>query len=205
MIKKEDFSCPKCRHNNRVKIIETVEKDKIAKVIDKSIFKQECKKCHEIISVEYPLKVQGNEYLIYYTPGKNLALEKNTSKINRVCDTFEDLKEKILILEDDLNDIIIEVVKDEIKNNLDQLDIKNIADLERIRYNSKNEKYLNFSLVGIGKLVGFEIIKYQNLVKKIKIKKIDKSVLIDEYTYKNYIRRGNYEITNKKRFSFFKW
>ena len=204
MIKKEDFSCPKCRHKNRVKIIETVEKDKIAKVIDKSIFKQECKKCHEIISVEYPLKVQGNEYLIYYTPGKNLALEKNTSKINRVCDTFEDLKEKILILEDDLNDIIIEVVKDEIKNNLDQLDIKNIDDLERIRYNSKNEKYLNFSLVGIGKLVGFEIIKYQNLVKKIKIKKIDKSVLIDEYTYKNYIRRGNYEITNKKRFSFFK-
>ena len=54
MIKKEDFSCPKCRHKNRVKIIETVEKDKIAKVIDKSIFKQECKKCHEIISVEYP-------------------------------------------------------------------------------------------------------------------------------------------------------
>ena len=43
------------------------------------------------------------------------------------------------------------------------------------------------------------------MIKKIKIKKIDKSVLIDEYTYKNYIRRGNYEITNKKRFSFFKW
>ena len=40
MIKKEDFSCPKCRHKNRVKIIETVEKDKIAKVIDKSIFKK---------------------------------------------------------------------------------------------------------------------------------------------------------------------
>ena len=205
MIKKEDFSCPKCQHKNRVKIIEIVEKDKITKVIDKSIFKQECKKCHEIISVEYPLKVQGNDYLIYYTPGKNLALEKSASKINRVCDTYEDLKEKILILEDDLNDIIIEVVKNEIKNSLEHLDIKNIADLERIRYNSKNENYLNFSLVGIGKLVGFEITKYQKLEKKIKIKKIDKSVLIDEYTYKNYIRRGNYEISNIKSFSFFKW
>lgn len=202
---KEEYICPKCKHKNRIKIYEIVEKDNIKKIIDRSLFYYECKKCHEKVSIEYPLKVRGYNYQIYYTPGKNDDIDEHNFLINRVCDTYSDLKEKVLILEDKLNDIVIEELKNQIKKKLGYLDISDIESLETIRYNSKDESNLNFSLVGIGKLVGISITEYRNLEDGIKIKKIKKSVLIDEYTYKKYIRRCTYEIASKKRISFFKW
>lgn len=202
---KEDYICPKCKTKNRIKIYSSVSREEIKKVIDKSIFTHECKKCQEKVSVEYPLKVIGNNYTIFYTPSQNETINDCPSQINRVCDTYADLKEKILILEDNLNDILIEEIKNQIKNNLDILDIKKSGDIERIRYNSRDESNIYFSLVGINQLVGISISHYQNMESKITLKKINKSILIDEYTYKNYIRRGHYEITGKKRISFFKW
>lgn len=204
MTRFESYLCPKCKHKNKIKIYDVLENDKIKKIIDKSIFSHECKKCHERVVVEYPLNVKGKNYFIFYTPSKNADIDKCEMKINRVCDTFADLKEKILILEDGLDDIIIEVVKEEIRNNLSSLGLDNLDDLERIRYNSKDSIYLNFSLTGMQKLVGYKIEDYLRILKKIKVKKIKKSVLIDEYTYKNYIKRGNYEVRNKKRVGFFK-
>lgn len=202
---KEDFLCPKCKTKNRIKIFTEVSGDNIKKVIDKSIFLNECKNCHEKISVEYPLTVTGSNYTIYFTPGENKDVDNHPSTINRVCDTFDDLKEKILILEDELDDIVVEELKNQIKKNLPNLDIEDLDSLERVRYNSKDQINLNFSLVGIKKMVGISTLEYQDLKKHIKIKKIDKSVLIDEYTYKKYIRMCRYEIASKKRFRFFKW
>lgn len=202
---KEDFICPKCKHKNRIKLYSELKDDSIKKVVDKSIFLNECKNCHEKVSVEYPLTIIGTNYTIYFTPGVNTPVDSCTSDVNRICDTYEDLKEKVLILEDNLNDIVIEVLKNQIRNKLDSLKIDNIDDLDRIRYNSKDASYLNFSLVGVGKLIGIGVEEYQNLLKNIKIKKIKKSVLIDEYTYKKYIRGGTHEVANKKRSSFFKW
>ena len=202
---KEEYICPKCKHKNRIKIYSSIEGDKIKKIVDKSIFTHECKNCQEKVKVEYPLTIKGDNYTIFFTPSKNENIDDAPSSINRVCDTYADLKEKVLILEDHLNDILIEEIKNQIKINLVNLDIKNIDDLERIRYNGSDESNLNFSLIGVGKLVGISISIYKNMKRKMKLKKINKSVLIDEYTYKNYLRRGHYEITSQKRISFFKW
>lgn len=203
---KEDFICPKCKHKNRMKLYSTVTGDDIKKVIDKSIFLTECKNCHERISTLYPLEVQGSNYMIYFTPSKNDEIDDTPSKFNRVCDTYADLKEKILIFEDHLNDIVIEELKSQIKSNLliSNLEL-DLSKLEEIRYNSSDLSYLNFSLIGIGELVGISLSEYQNLERGIKMKKIKKSVLIDEYTYKKYIRTCHYEINGKKRIGFFKW
>lgn len=202
---KEDYICPKCKQKNRIKIYTKVTEGDIKKIIDKSIFKHECKKCHEIISVEYPLTVEGEKYTIYFTPGQNNSIDECPSNINRVCDTYADLKEKILILEANLNDIVIEALKSQIKNKLPELKISDLDNLERLRYNSFDPSYISFSLVGIDKLVGISVNEYYALEDNLKIKKIKKSVLIDEYTYKNYIRGGSYEINGKKRIHFFKW
>lgn len=202
---KEDYICPKCQHKNRIKLFSEVTGDNISKIIDKSIFVHTCKNCGERISVEYPLTVVKENYKIHFTPNDNSDLPMCDAPINRVCDTYADLKEKILILEDNLDDIVIEELKTQIKKNLGDLDIKDLGSLETIRYNSKDNINLNFSLVGIGKLVGVSIGEYQNLKNSIKKKRINKSVLIDEYTYKKYIRRCSYEIASKKRFRFFKW
>lgn len=202
---KEDFVCPKCKHKNRMKLYTEISGTEIKKIIDKEIFLQECKKCHEKVMTEYPLTVKGEYYTIYFTPSSNEPIDEAPSSINRICDTFADLKEKVLILEDELNDIVVEELKNQIKKNLSNLDIDNIDSLDRIRYNSKDSSYLNFSLVGVGALVGISIGEYQELLRKVHIKKIKKSVLIDEYTYKKYMRKCRYEIAGKKRISFFKW
>lgn len=182
---KEEFVCPKCKQKNRIKITKEVTNENIKKIISRSIFTHTCKKCGESVFVEYPLKVIGDDYLIYYTPGSNENINDNSKKILRVCDTYDDLKEKILVLEDTLNDIVIEFIKNYIKNNLDSEKLK---DLTRIRYNSKENDTLYFSLIGLNSLAEVNIEQYKSIEKILKIKKINKCVLIDEYTYSNFYK-----------------
>lgn len=182
---KEDFICPKCKQKNRIKLTKEVNAEQIEKIISRSIFRHACKKCGEKIDVEYPLKVIGANYLVYFTPGSNEEINDNSKSILRVCDTYDDLKEKIFILEDNLNDIVIEFIKDYIKNNLDDERMKNLT---RIRYNSKENDTLYFSLIGLDILAECSLEQYNNIEKLLKIKKINKCVLIDEYTYSNFYK-----------------
>ncbi|MCH5167668.1 MAG: hypothetical protein J1F35_07265 [Erysipelotrichales bacterium] len=182
---KEEYVCPKCKHKNRIKLTEEVTQENVEKIISREIFHFNCKKCGEPVNVEFPLKVIGDDYLIYYTPGDNRDISDHSKNILRVCDTYDDLKEKIFVLEDDLNDIVIEFIKNYIKNNLSEDVMK---DVTRIRYNSKEEDTLYFSLIGVDKFAECTMEQYENIKKLLKIKKINKCVLIDEYTYQNFYK-----------------
>lgn len=185
MTTKSDFKCPKCKQKNRIKIISTLDSSSIDKIITRKIFTHECKNCHEKYYVEYPLKVVGDNYLVYYTPESNTPVEDNSKDILRICDTYDDLKEKLLILNDHLNDIVIEFIKTYIKSNLDD---KIKEEMNGIRYSGKNEHELIFHLLGTKQSATCLVEIYEKLLTKFKFKKIDKCVLIDEYTYTSYYK-----------------
>ncbi len=185
MITKENYTCPKCQNTNRIKTYSFIDHTNIKRVINKEIFTNICSKCGESIDVFYPLKIVGENYIIHYTPNENAPITDAGKRVLRVCDTFADLKEKILILEDNLNDIVIEFIKDYIIYNLDE---KTKNEVEGIRYNNCDKDNLYFQLLGSETKAVCSYNKYCKLLKKIKIKKINQCVLIDSYTYKNYYR-----------------
>lgn len=185
MTTKSDFKCPKCKQKNRIKIVSNLDASQIDKIINRELFTHECKNCHEKYYVEYPLKVVGDNYVVYYTPGSNTPVDDNSKDILRICDTYDDLKEKLLILNDALNDIVIEFIKTYIKNNLDE---KILESMNGIRYDGKNEHDLIFHLLGTKQSATCKIEVYEKLLTKFKFKKINKCVLIDEYTYTSYYK-----------------
>lgn len=182
---KYDIKCPKCNHKNRFKVNNTFSESFINDIINKNIFKLVCSNCKQEIMVEYPFKVVGSNYVIYYTPTLNQEIDDEEKEYMRVCDTFEDLKEKILILNDNLNDIVIEFIKEFLLNNLDE-ELK--SETTDIRYNGINKETIEFSLIGAKKIIGCNKDFYFKIVKKLKTKPIKKCVLIDKYTYKKYYK-----------------
>ena len=96
---KEDFKCPNCKKKNRIKIKSEVTSKDIDKIIDRSLFKVKCLACGEEITIDYPIKISDESYVIYYTPCSSEAIEDEIHEYMRVCDTFDDFKEK--------NDIIL--------------------------------------------------------------------------------------------------
>lgn len=182
---KEDFKCPNCKKKNRIKIRKEISSEEIDKIIDRSLFKVECLSCHEQIVLDYPIKVIDNNYIIYYTPTETNEIEDEYHEYMRICDTFDDFKEKLMIMNDNLNDIVIEFIKDYVFNQLDK-DIK--KEVRDIRYDGCNEKNLIFYLIGAKQSVGCDKELYNSILKKCKIKKIDKCVNIDHETYRKYFK-----------------
>lgn len=183
---KEDIKCPNCKKKNRVKIIEECNKEHIESIIDRSFFSVKCKDCNETITIDHPITIKTDKYLIYYTPTSDKTIKDKTKiDVKRVCDTYDDLKEKLLILEDDLNDVLIEFIKSFYKMKIDDEVRK---DLKEIRYNCKLEDQLVFSLVGTNKSIGCPLFFYNDLLKNSRIKKIKYAELVDEHTYKKYYR-----------------
>lgn len=183
---KYDIKCPKCNHLNKFKVQNTFSSEKIIDIINKKIFKFTCTSCHQEILIEYPFKVTGSNYIVHYTPTLSDEIEDETKEYMRVCDTFDDLKEKLLVLNDNLNDIIIEYIKDFLINNIDDDLRKNTLE---IRYNGINDTNILFSLIGENKVIGVDRSFYDKILKKIKMKKINKCVLIDKYTYQKFYKK----------------
>lgn len=183
---KEDFKCPNCKKKNRIKIKSEVTSKDIDKILDRSLFKVKCLSCGEAITVDYPIKVVDDSFLIYYTPCSSEEIEDDYHEYMRVCDTFEDFKEKLLIMRDSLNDILIELIKDYVIIELDE-EIK--KDVKDIRYDGQNDDNLIFYLIGAGKSAGCRKEIYANLLKKCKTKKIKKCVNVDHLTYEKYLKK----------------
>lgn len=181
---KSDLKCPKCKKKNRIKLYDEVTE--ITKVIDRSLFTFTCSSCQENITIDYPFILKRENYIIYYTPTSNSSI-KDTSgkKIKRVCDTYIDLKEKILILEDGLDDIVIEFIKLFLVELMNEEDKKNITD---IRYNSKEDNQLIFYLFGINQSIGSSINFYENIKKKSKCKTIKDACVVDSKTFNDYFK-----------------
>ncbi|MCX4364756.1 MAG: CpXC domain-containing protein [Bacilli bacterium] len=183
---KEDFKCPNCKKKNRIKIKREVTSKDIDKIIDRSLFKVKCLACGETVTVDYPIKVVDKDFVIYYTPCSSAEIEDEFHEYMRVCDTFDDFKEKLLIMQDSLNDVIIELTKDYLVSTLDEKIKKEIRD---IRYDGNNAEHLIFYLIGANQSVGCNKEIYQKLLKKFKIKKIQKCVNIDHQTYRKYLKK----------------
>lgn len=182
---KEDFKCPKCKKKNRIKIRSEISSEEIDKIIDRSIFTVECLSCHEKIILDYPLKVIDDNYIIYYTPTKTEEIASEYHEYMRICDTFDDFKEKLMIMHDGLNDIVIEFLKD---YSLNQLDDELKREVRMIRYDGCNEENLIFYLIGAKQSIGCNRTLYENILKNCKIKKIKKCVNIDHDTYRSYFK-----------------
>ena len=181
----KEFICPKCKKHNKVSLNDNFYKDSIPKIIDRSIFQVECSYCHEHVYIEYPFNILGDNYFIYYTPTVNDSQKQIGDYITRVCDTYDDLKEKVLILEDNLNDIVIDFIK---KFILEQLSSEDKIKVDGIRYDSMNENNLNFYLFGLQKKAMIPIKFYEDILARSKIKKIKKGIMVDEYTYHKYFK-----------------
>lgn len=182
---KNDIKCPKCKKKNRIKIYEEVNKEQVKDIISREIFTTECKDCKEKIVIDYPMKIRGENYLIYYTPGSCDVVKDKTAEILRVCDTYEDLKEKLLILEDGLNDVVIEFIK---KFFYNQLDVNTQRELKDLRYDGICDNNIVFYLVGVNKSIGCTLEFYNQIKDKSKVKKIKKCVVVDQHTYRKYFR-----------------
>lgn len=185
MTPKIEYKCPACKKKNRIKIVTEINKENVEKVITREIFKYNCKDCNESIYLDHELIIETDKYFILYLPTQPKDINVSSNKIMRICDTFDNLKEKLMIFEDDLFDITIEFIKDYIKSRLEEEALK---DLEEIRYDGKNEENLLFYLLGVKKTVGIPISFYEEIFKKLKYKKINKCVLIDNNTYSNYYK-----------------
>lgn len=185
MTPKEEFVCPKCKKKNRIKLPYEVESDKIESIITREIFNHKCKGCGETITLDHNLKITGDNFLVYYTPGSNKEINDSGKEILRVCDTYEDLKEKMLIINDNLFDITVEFIKVYL---LKQLDKELLADVTDMRYDGRDEENLIFYLLGANKSIGCSIKFYDLMYKKLKYKKISKCVLIDKDTFDKYYK-----------------
>ena len=178
---KEELKCPSCNKKLKVKVYNSFNESKITDIINKDIFKVTCNNCNESFYVDYPFELDASKYHLFYTPYdiKNIDIIKN--KINRVCNTFDDLREKILIFEDDLNDIVIEYLKAYVGGSLKDDNIKDI------RYDSIIDDRIIFALIGINQNAGIEKKVYDELLKKAKIKD---NIEINQSNYEDYIKVG---------------
>lgn len=184
-ITKYDIKCPKCNSKNRFKVNDDFDDKKIMEIVNREVFRLNCKNCHQNIYVEYPFKISNDSFLVYYTPTKKEEIPDTFHEYMRVCDTFDDLKEKLLIYNDHLNDIIVEFIKtfllsqmsDELKDNSKEL-----------RYNGLDGENILFSIIGSDKIIGCNKVFYDNLNAKMKFKKIKKCVLVNCETYQKYYK-----------------
>ena len=184
-IKKIDFVCPKCHKKLRVKLYQTVDNTKIPDILNRDLFKIKCKACNEEVWLNYSIVLNADNYSIYYKVNDDKIDIPDKKSIMRLCTNYEDFKEKILILEDNLNDILIEFIKKIIVNDLSEDDLDSFND---IRYDGKNEEALIFYLIGLDKFIGFRISVYDDILKRSKFRGVDDLVEITKDTYLNYYK-----------------
>lgn len=181
---KNDIKCPKCNHKERVKVYSEITSERVSDIIDRSLFLVTCKKCQEKITIDYPLRFIGDNYEINYTPGHDKVISECSSKsVSRTCDTYRDFKEKVLILEDNLDDVVLEFIKEFLLKNLEDS-----SDVEEIRYNGRDEQYLYFYCFGVNKNISCLSVFYEGIVKRSKVKKIKDFTIIDSTTYRKYFK-----------------
>ena len=128
----EKITCPNCSNEFEFKIWESVntmlDPEMKSKVKSGEIFEYICSNCVYTSIVDYPTLYHQMEdkVMIYYAPGENsevvelikgsgnrIDLENELTKDykNRVVSTINELKEKIFILDEDLDDRVIEIMK----------------------------------------------------------------------------------------------
>lgn len=173
----KNILCPYCNSNNEFTLKDELNQDDIEQILTKKIFEFKCFKCQKKFNIDYPLLFSCNQYFISY---KKTIKNVKKHSVLRLCQNFDDFKEKILIFNDSLNDILIEFLKDYIK--------KQTSDDLFLRYDSFDEKKIVFYDLQNQKYLGISKEFYDNLLKNAKIKKINKMIIVDQDSYIKYIK-----------------
>lgn len=128
VIRKEKFHCPACNAEGDYKVYRSVnvdlDKSLREKVLSQELFSWVCPNCGKKLTVHYDFLYHDmtHGFMIYYSPNNcddinesiNSQVEKFAGMRNskyRTVDNFNQLIEKVLILESGLNDIAIELAK----------------------------------------------------------------------------------------------
>ncbi len=175
--KEQTIICPKCNKNIKIKMLEQIDKSKFKDVISRKIFKFKCVYCKNEVIIDYPTIFIGDNFEVCY----KMTKKKNNKTYLRVCNDFDDFKEKILIFSANLDDIAIEFVKDYLRRAINE---KNID----IRFDSKDEENIIFYIMEKNEYVGFQIEQYMQLINHSKIKSIKNFKDINHTNYLKYIK-----------------
>lgn len=119
--------CPKCNHDNELKIFKTVnattDPQFREKLLGGQMFNFQCVGCGYEATLKYPVLYNDmkNRFMIYYIPDVDRdkivdeALEAEYSDLGdvtrRIVGSFNELKEKIHIFESGLDDRAVEITK----------------------------------------------------------------------------------------------
>jgi len=176
-VSKIDFNCPSCSKKNRIKIKNVYSNEEITDIIDRNIFKFKCTKCGKETILDYPFTYTCDDYIIYYNMEDNIK----DNKLKRICKTYDDVKEKLLIFSDNLNDIVIEYIKLFIESEL-----KKDKVFTEVRYDSLINNELRFYVINKKEYANIPIDFYNNLIKKGKLKEVKGAAVIDANTCLKY-------------------
>ncbi|MCI6857768.1 MAG: CpXC domain-containing protein [Eubacterium sp.] len=162
----EELECPKCgqKHSLRkYKTINVTEKEEMKEEIMKNrLFRFACDGCGYVAPLTYDSLYVDHEknMMVYMAPVMNKEnrreveeLEKETGMRKRLVDNINDLKEKIMIADNGLDDRIIEIIKimyiNQIKKEMEDDTLLNIL----FDYSKDSYCFLVFfQKKGIGKI-----------------------------------------------------
>ena len=176
-VSKIDFNCPSCSKKNRIKIKNVYSNEEITDIIDRSIFKVKCTKCDKETTLDYPFTYICDDYIIYY----NMEDTIEDNKTKRICKTYDDVKEKLLIFNDNLNDIVIEYIKLFIESELKKEKV-----FTEVRYDSLINNELRFYVINKKEYANISIDFYNDLLSKGKLKEVKGAAIIDANTCLKY-------------------
>ena len=125
---KEQYECPYCKNMGEFTMYEsvnvTLDPSLREKLFSGELFECKCSKCGKTTTVLYSLLYHDmtNKFMIYYSPTDIESVNQHYNELltsypglrrslYRTTDNINSLKEKVVILEAGLNDIVIEFAK----------------------------------------------------------------------------------------------
>lgn len=113
-----ELQCPHCGSKKHVKsesfINPMFEPELKQAILEDTFFVHKCHVCHQLIHYQHPLLYHDNKnhYILYLMEeNQEINLQYEKQIIKRVIRTVNELKEKIKIFDDHLDDRIIELLK----------------------------------------------------------------------------------------------
>jgi transposase-like protein len=170
MRKRIDFYCPHCKNKKRITINDEFNESNINSLLDRSIFKVKCNKCNNETIIDYNFILKTKNYSISYGKSKD---------VNRITYTYDDFKEKVLIFEDKLNDILIELMKKKLNHDINSN--------HELRYDGMNKTQLIFYSIDSNESYAMNKELYEYYKNKYKIEDI-KDIEITSDNFDKYIK-----------------
>lgn len=181
MYLKQDFKCPKCNNKSRIKVYQSLTDKDLDKIYNESIIFFTCPNCGEKIHLNYDLKYITDKCHVYLSINKDQV--KDEFNPARLTYTYDDFKEKILIFNNDLNDMVICFLKCFIYDS-----IENKNDFKEIRFNNLENDNLVFYVIGLNQYAKVPLDFYYNLLNKGKFKKVKDCIVVDEGNFRCYFK-----------------